>query len=332
MLVRLEGIDGHLPALDDPLAMQVVLRDYEPQLVERGCMLWTRRADAPRTSARSRPLVLERTGTLGEWLELGELSGAAHVATIEIEPSWLGRAKRAAYQADALVLQVRSANGDIQVSRAPPTSLRTSFILDPMLNDHFAFVRWVSGVPVGRARAVRLIEYADAGGAFAKSFKLRIERAEELAPEPPPDAEKRFVYAMFDVKPDFVRSTSEATSTIMGDREALVVYAPSEMSFSVAPGRYVLRGMFGLGPNVLAGAVSDGVTFSAVLDGESKPIFQRHIDPVHVPAERGLFPFKYEFTAQRATQLVLRTHPGSRNDRTDDSACWSGLKIEPLGR
>jgi len=322
--VNLQPFPFHLPTMEDGLALQSLVRHYEPVLSERGVLLWERHAPPGGTEV-VRTVVLDRTVPVGAWLELGALDPGCYVARIEIEPTLLGRLRELAYQPAPLILEVQAmARNPYRFSLGHELA-KGGMILDPLIGNQRDLARWAAGLRVSRPRAIRL----EGDGSFhAREARVVIERAGDLWPKPSPDAARELAYPGFGTLPASERLAVEAHTGWLYGHEVLVVGAPSELAFEVAPGNWRLRGAYGCEP-ALPSLPSIGIDFKIVL-AKGATLLQRTLDPRRVPADRGMQKLELAFQCESRTMLVLQTLLRAPKV-PPDVAYWCELWIEPAG-
>lgn len=327
--VSLQPLPYHMPAMEDGLALQSLVRGYEPVLSERGLMLWRQRAPAARAEV-ARTVVLERSVPVGEWLELGELEPATHLARIEIEPTLLGRLRDLAYQPAPLFLEIRTRSRNPLSFVIGLEQARSEWILDPVIGNQRDLARWVAGLRTVRPRAIRLVTD---GPFHGREARILIERAADLRPEPPPElageaAARELVYPEFATLPVSESLNRQAHTGWVSGHEVLVVGAPSELVFDVPPGDWRLRGAYGCepAPDVFP---SDGIDFQVVDAKDGRTLFQGTLDPRHKPADRAMRPLDVLFRCESPTKIVLRTVARTPIKIPGEGAYWCRLGIEP---
>jgi len=319
--INLQPFPRHLPTMEDGLALQSLVRRYEPVLSERGVMLWQRRA-LPGPVEAARTVVLDRTLPVGEWLELGELAPACYVARIEVEPTLLGRLRELAYQPAPLFLDVRVGPRESHDFVFGSELAKAGWILDPLIASERDLARWAAGLRVARPRAIRI--EAD-GSLYAGEARIVLERT-DLWPKPPPDAARELAYPSFGTLPVSERVEAEAHTGWLYGHEVLVVGAPSELAFEVPPGNWRLSGAYGCEP-APPGLPSLGVDIKIAL-AKGATLLQRTLDPRGVPADRGMKRLDLAFQCEAPTRLLLQTLLRAPK-APPDAGYWSELRIEP---
>jgi hypothetical protein len=132
---------------------------------------------------------------------------------------------------------------------------------------------------------------------------------------------------MFETSPTSARLLPSATAMRIYNQDSLVVLAPSELRFAVAPGSHTVRGEFGLNLPASSWADSDGVRFTIGV-GDSAPLLEVLLTPRDVPVYRGRQTFDLAFEAEPGSQLWLRTDPGPNGDSTADLAYWRAVAVD----
>jgi hypothetical protein len=323
---RLGAMPWRLPALEDAGTLQVILRDFQPLLSEGGFVLW-QRARREGDGAAARAPVVDRRVDLGEWTLLEEGGAAGLVASIEAQPTWLGRLRALAYQPGELALEVVTSFGDTRSFRLGLEAARAPFILDPLLCDDWDLVRWLAGIRAPRPRMFRVLARGGDAALFQSSFQLRIERAPEIRPRRPPGAPQDFAFSMFSSHPTQAVVAPYARSSLSDGHEVLLVGTPSELRFALEPGDHVLEATFGILIDDASGY--DGASFSVTLEDGERTLFEKTLEPLASRADLDLQSLRLEFHVDRETQLSLRTSPGERIDV--DLAYWREIAIDAQG-
>jgi hypothetical protein len=324
VIVDLDPFPYHLAPMEDSLALQTIVRDYAPVLSEQGLLLWQRRPAAERVAEAARETVLEANLPVGAWLDLTELDPGCHVARIELAPTLLGRLRELAYQPALLFLEVRTAPRTYRF-RFGHEMARAGFVLEPLIGNQRDLPRWAAGLSIPRPRAIRIV--TEGPGCYAREARVVLERA-DLRPAAPPGAAMEFVYPMFRAQPASESLSVYARSRWVSGREVLVVGVPSQLAFEVEPGDWRLRGVYGceLPPT---GAATTGVDFRVTLAESERALFERALEPLHVPADRATQDLDVPFQCTSRTRILLLTAPRTRSKTAVDPAYWSELRIEP---
>lgn len=119
----------------------------------------------------------------------------------------------------------------------------------------------------------------------------------------------------------------------INDRPVLNAHAPSELTIMPPAGATRLTAEFGLAEGAYSGEgpLTDGVGVSILEikpDGSPQRIlFQRELDPVRNPADRGMQQIDLPITEPVAGPLIFRIDPGPKENLVKDWACWTRIEI-----
>ena len=117
----------------------------------------------------------------------------------------------------------------------------------------------------------------------------------------------------------------------LGGRPMLNAHAPSELYFTAPPGATRIEAVVGLPDGAyLSSSPTDGVDvviFAQLPGGGQRVLFQRNLDPLHEPADRG--PQNITLTLEQPPPgpLVFGIYPGPANNVTCDWAYWQRITI-----
>lgn len=114
-------------------------------------------------------------------------------------------------------------------------------------------------------------------------------------------------------------------------RSVLNTHAPTHLWFEPLPGPHRARLEFGLLDSAWQStAKTDGVEFALLLhtaDGQSRPIWNRLLNPAAVPADRGLQAARIDFDLPVGGRLQLSALPGPSGSNSYDWAYIAGFVI-----
>jgi hypothetical protein len=141
------------------------------------------------------------------------------------------------------------------------------------------------------------------------------------------------LYEMFVTPPDAVVCDPPASHETARMLDVLLVRAPSEMRFSVAPGEWLVRAGFGILPRGYRDAdATRGVRFSVRArdpDGTERELWSTRLDPAARPEQRPLQQLVLPFAASQACELLLRTDADPQGGGANDLAFWTAVEIAP---
>jgi hypothetical protein len=188
ILFAMQTIDGRLPTSEDARLLQVIARDYEPVLVERGCLL-LRRVPRPGPPPPAR-VVLDQEIAFGETLDLSGLEGPCHLLRLDIRYSAWGRIKTVLDQAPAFYVEIEADTPETFRRRVVPDMMRAEVILNPLIRDEGEWTNWYVGRKMRRPLALR-IPLPRRPSLYEDSVHVTVFRADEVAPLPNPDLDAR---------------------------------------------------------------------------------------------------------------------------------------------
>jgi hypothetical protein len=326
VLSKLETIDERLATMDDGLALQVVARNYRPVLVESDVVL-LRRDPSIRKSEPPR-VVARRTCKFGERVDLAALEGGSHVLKLDVRYSLWGRLRTMIHNAPPLWMSVQTAEGGVPPVRIVPGMMRSGALVDPWIDTQDRWIDWLSQSAHLRVSSFA-IDVPESPAMYADSIDVEILDADPAAPLPGGAHLQLLDAPIFDPAPSEVQTTVPARERRVESKGVLLVQTPSRLRFDIAPGSYVVSGVFGLLPEAYEMHASDGASFVALLDegGKRQVMFTRMLDPVHRARDRGSQPLLFDLTTQQPAALYLYANPGWNNDSSFDLAYWGALRI-----
>ncbi len=328
VLFHLQTIDSRFPTMDDAAALEVLARDYLPVLRERDLLLLRK---SPRSGQREpAELVSWKEAAFGERVDLGELRGACHLLGLDVRATLLGRLWTTLAWAPALKMELELDDGTRFESRIVPGMMRAGVIVDPVIRTHKDWLAWETAQPLRRPVALRVLP-PELPWMYERSFGVRIERADSIAPPPRPDLERTLTYSLFPTPPADVVSARPPGRGLLSGEEALLLSASAQLAFDVAPGAHRLTGRFGLSDTQPPGKAADGALFRAVLSRPGQDdvvLFERRLDPIERAEDRRLQSVDLRFEATGPSRLVLRSEAGPKAREGRDKSCWSAIRIE----
>ncbi len=189
LLADLDTIDGRWPMLDLGRSLPELLRWYDVTPLATEFLVLTRRA-APRTVTLA-PLG-SVTVPLGGSVRLPDVSrGRPLWATVEVEPTWLGRLAAVVFRVPEVALEVTLVGGETRRHRLVPAMARSGFLLSPLVEHPNALgelFSWDRTRLLGSfvVTAMRIVPAAPGARFFAPSVRVELARLEfatqEVAP------------------------------------------------------------------------------------------------------------------------------------------------------
>jgi GT2 family glycosyltransferase len=348
------ALDDRLPCMEDGLALQVLMRDYEPVLAEDELLLFERARDPHTTSASGRRTLLDTTIHFGDVIDLGGLpgtgleaadfaadDGSEHrppclVVALEIHPTLLGRLRSFLMKGSKVFMSCTFANGASIVHRILPGAIETGALVSPYLATPDDWTRWFASKHVERIAKFSVNVHKDARRLFDPSMRLRVYRDDSLRPRSRSSMARELEYSMFSIAPEYARAAAPPQRVRRRDLQVLLAIPPSELCFPIAAGRHRIRARFGMMPEAFESNCSDGAGFSVVLrgpDGNESPLFRTRIDRGE-RSRNAPHPLDVAFECADSARILLRTDSNPSGDANCDWTYWTEVAItdEPITR
>ena len=326
VLFYLRPIDGRLATMEDAAALQIVARDYEPILDEKGRLL-LRRHDR-RSPPLPRERVLETSIGIGEKLDLGTLPGRCHVLALDVRETLAGALATFLDKAPELQLEIGLDDGSTRNVRIVPSMMRGGAILDPAIRIQADWNAWVEGRKLPRPTSLRVVAPRRAW-TWKHRIGVALDRADDLEPRSRPDVAEALAYSIFPTAPNEVRSEAEPGRRIVQGLEVVTLSADAELVFDVPAGAHRIRGSFGLVGSVNPPIPRGPVDFAVVLARPGEPeseLWRTTVDSRDPSAGPQLRPFDATADVAGPGRLVLRSRRAS--DSAGDLSCWTGISVQ----
>lgn len=179
VLYRLAPLDGRFPTIDEPLVLDVLLRDYTPVNVVKPSYTLLRRTPGARTMALS-PRVRQEV-KLGEWITIPpEWSAQRLRCAIAFDHSAAGKAVGFLWQYPQMRLQLKYADGRADDFRLPQELAFMTFHLSPVPRtsvELFGLVDddWRMTMDSRRVTAMRVVPLHGEADEWAFAPRLRVD-------------------------------------------------------------------------------------------------------------------------------------------------------------
>ncbi len=332
-LVKMHSLDGRLTSIDDAAVLALLMYRYEYVHTEKTYQLWRKRAD-PFDPAEYAPTPLvSRTVAIGELWDIAEHSADRNLwVTIDARPSLLGRARTFLYKPPVLSLVVVDTNGNRSSYRLPAPMGRAGFILSPLIEDLLGLVNFSGGDPERRVAQVGLELAPEDRKFYQASAQI------ELSAMRPTTAGQEFFremnrerFNLFKTPPRAYEAQNPPSETMVDGIPAMILHAPSEMSFDVPRGAASITGRYGFMP----GAYTDGGNTNGAefvirwSNGQEQAILlKRLLDPMQRNEDRGLQQFNVDLSHLTAGRVYLTILPGPHGNNSWDWTVWAEIEIK----
>ncbi|MEO6876766.1 MAG: hypothetical protein ABI222_18295 [Opitutaceae bacterium] len=136
---------------------------------------------------------------------------------------------------------------------------------------------------------------------------------------------------IFTPRPSQARTLYGMSTGKIGDHIVLNAHAPSELSFVVPAGATRVDAVVGLPEGAYVNpSPTDGVDviiFQRVADSGLRVLFQRNLDPLNRPADRGPQKITFDLDKSISGPLIFGIYPGPANNVTSDWSYWQSITI-----
>jgi hypothetical protein len=329
-LLKLQTIDNRFPTLDDSLLLRSFMHRYDYVHTERGFQLWRRRSQPLRESSALAGSLRSASIQLNQRIDLGELQNKRLWATLQLKPSWLGRLRNTVYKLPIVNLVIADTQGQRSTFRLTLPQAETGFILNPLIADSADYLCFATGV-AHRKIAAFTLEVAKQDHKFFKDT-AHLELSELPSAPSRQDCRELYMRVYFDTfqtYPINYETPSALQEIQINGRPAVMIHAPSKMAFAVPESATTVSGAFGFADGAYTGGgQTDGATFRILWQDsqEQVELYQRRLDPLHVPVDRGLQDFHVDLKGHSGGKLTLQVDPGSNSNW--DWTAWTSIKIE----
>ena len=328
VLFKLQTIDNRLPTLDDSLILRSLPFRYEYLHPEKGFLLWRRREHPQLPDGEPAALLRSESLRINQPFPFQELADKRLWAEIAIRPSLFGRLRNAIYKLPVVELKLEDTSGRTWGSRLPHAQAEAGFILNPMILEQSDYLCFAVGVMTKRVHALTVAVDKEDERFFLNKATIRLF---ELPPAPEMSGaceDPRMLFWMFNSIPETHKASLPLAHVQIGDKDTMLMHAPSEMVFAFPEGAKAVTGQFGYIPAAYQGlARTDGAIFQILWSNgvDNIELFRRRLDPLHLAADRGLQAFNVDITQLSGGELILKVDPGINANW--DWTTWAEIEI-----
>lgn len=331
LLLKLQTIDERPLLADDAHLMALFPHLYEFKLVEKDFYVFQRREEAPAPEDLAPRLVRTTPAAIGEEISVSEFAHEHLWLTVDLPLSLTGRLIKFLYKPALVYLIVTDQDGkEIRYRIARPIGL-TGFQINPLVTDFETYLEAHGGESARRIDSLRIEVAEEDRYLFADqaALSLSLLKPTNLKQEFARQLDRQNFASFSHLPDDFYAKTPVSTQPIDG-QEAVIVHAPSLMSFRLTEPVSRISGAHGYPPNAYTnGGETDGATFAITwVDGDSSEvIYERNLDPFNEPQDRGLVKFDVTgldipSSGELHFTISVNSHPGW------DWTAWADIKIE----
>jgi len=331
VMLSQQTTDGRFPALEDSAALNYVLNNYVP-VARDGRFLILQQQTAEDAELR---LVHEETLRFGESFDLRPWAHGPVFMSVEIDPSFLGRAVTILYQQHPLYMRI-SRNQVEERYRVLPSMAERPFLISPLLNTNFDVMNLYTSQPGKELESVTCERPAHASFEFRDALHVRLYAAPAF-----PQAAKAIPVSriLADVQgrvfwplPTSLESAASPRLMIFHGTSALMVRAPSKIVVDIPQNASSFSGYFGVPEEAYNGdARTPGVAISIVVQDRSGQIkwrLDRLLKPSAHAEDRARFSFRVPIESNRDRTITLITAPGPASGDEGNFSVWSQCRFE----
>jgi hypothetical protein len=328
----MHSLDGRLTSMDDAAVLALLMYRYEYVHTEKTYQLWRKRAESFDPAAHLPQPLATQSVAMGELWDISEHADQNLWVTVDARPTLLGRARTFLYKPPVLSLVIEDTNGNRSSYRLPAPMGRAGFILNPLIEDLLGLVNFAGGDPERRVAKV--------GVSLAKE-DLKFYRSTavfSLATMRPSIAGQEFFremnreqFNLFKTPPRAYEAQNPPSETMVDGEPAMIMHAPSEMSFDVPRGASTISGKYGFMPGAYTeGGNSNGAEFIIRWSNgqEQAILLKRLLDPKEKAEDRGLQAFEVDLSSLTAGRLYLSIQAGPHGNNSWDWTVWSNIEIK----
>ncbi len=338
VIFRLQTLDARFPAQDDALLLAELPRRYDLTLNTGDTLLFRKKSIPASPQTFTRQPVGTASPILGEEIRLPDHGEQALWLQADFPLTRLGRLRALLYRPPILRMVVTQEDGQQSNFRVIPPIAAEGFLIQPFLETTSDYAALARGEGQKRLRSIRFEPARTSEAKYWTRASVRFFRVPELPAVPSSSAQpSSFLQqvassGVANLVPLSARSEVGMNYAALADHQVLVVHAPGEVIFKPEPSIRKLAGEYGLAEGTYTGgAHTDGAEFSVeceFADGRRQVLWQRALDPVSQPADRGVQMFSVELPPE-TTRIIMRTLPGPKGDTQWDWTYWGRLNFSP---
>jgi hypothetical protein len=332
VLQRVKTIDQRFPTLDDADLQLALVRNYAFDFEDGPYLLWHHCTPDDRDNAFKPTPGPVRRARLGEVVAIGDVSEQNLWAHLTVHPTLLGRLRSFFYKPAELQLEVTDNTGRTQTFRLLREMAAAGFLLNPVLRDQFDWIRFINRLPC--ARVVSLV--VKVAPEDRNCYEPDITCQFDTLPVPPlrrDDKDETLLATAggFRNLPMSLAAAAPLGPATTGGEQTILIHAPSEMVFNIAAGATSFRARYGIADAAYKGAAHTAGAHVVVewqTPAGVRTLFERKLDPLNQPADRGLQTLTLDLHGLGAGTLVIKDTVELTNAWAWTT--WRDLEILPI--
>jgi hypothetical protein len=157
VLFKITPIDGRFPLAEDSQVLRILLRDYQPVLVEKGYVLLKRNPRGSGLVVNTKKPLLTQTVKFGENVDISHLSDKNLTLSLDIRKSLLGRFTKLFFKLPEVYFAIQTTDGASFTYRIIPNVVKSDFIFNPLILNESDWLAWHDGKPTKRIANFRVL-------------------------------------------------------------------------------------------------------------------------------------------------------------------------------
>jgi hypothetical protein len=325
-------VDNRYPGQDDAMLLAALPGHYEPVLSEGDFWLFRRLSPVSREPVALRS-VFRRSVRLSEEVYLPLATEEAIWLRARAVPNNLGRVRSLLYKPAQIDIATTDYQGGRGVWRLVPRVDESGFILAPTLSTGADLASLMRGDALSWVRSFHF-EAPEGQGEYWSRVDVELFRMPGIPFNSPSPVGWLMSLGIFDRPP--LSMKSQEYQEVLGPPElpksALLLHAEGEIVFAVPAGATRFSGSFGIRNGAYTGeGHTRGVDFT--IDGiwpsgRKARLWERQLDPVGRPEDRGTQVLDLELPEGAPSRLVLHTGAMAHNDNRWDWSYVAAMRFD----
>jgi hypothetical protein len=156
VIFLVQAIDDQYPWMNDHEALKILLRDYQPLLLEKGYLLLKRKPRGQGLVANGKTM-LTQTIHINESLDIRTLSDKQLLLHLEIQKSILGQFYSLLYRLPEIYLEIVTTDEKTLSYRIIPKMTQGHFVINPLIRSQFELTKWHQQFPLKSVATLRVV-------------------------------------------------------------------------------------------------------------------------------------------------------------------------------
>jgi hypothetical protein len=301
--------------MDDCESRYSMLRSYVPVEYEKGLLLLRRHPGRAARPIPAREKVAEFELRPGQPLLLRDIPGELLIGHFDVRYSWFGELRRMLLHAPETRIRIVRDDAFVYDRRLSPDMARAGVLLRPLLEFTDDELGQYLGQPTRRYLSIKLLSTNDWSAYYEPTWRLVVERCDELLPKPQPERLGELLLGSFPTRPRSFTGSTLPVCSFRDGREMVLCAADARMEFELGEQARRLTGFCGQTEYGLRHG--DGIDLEVELqpaEGEPRLLWTRTLE--RSKADSSLVRIDVPIPPAPGQKLVLRwrNQPGHGSD------------------